>query len=150
MPRVAWSHLLVAPIALVALTLVSCFDNPGECPACPAVDSGRIVVEVPRDGLVDSAHVRVDGDPPVTVRRDRDHAFENLSAGTHDVTVIRWFSIDQILTSRTSSLQIRLDRGETRTISFHNDFPRVTWAPIPEVGPATRRRGHGPIALRVG
>ena len=150
MPRVAWSHLLVAPIALVALTVVSCFDEASECPTCPAVDSGRIVVGVPRHGLVDSVHVRVDGGPQVTVIKDRSHTFENLSAGAHDVTIIRWFYIDQVLTFRTSSLEVRLERGESRTITFHNDLPLVSWVSMPEVGPAPERRGHDPIALRVG
>lgn len=150
MPRVAWRHLLAAPIALVALTVVSCFDQPSECPTCPAADSGRIVVAVTPDGLVDSVHVRVDGGPQVTVIKSRSHTFENLSAGAHDVTVIRWFYIDQVLTFRTSSLQILLDRGESRNITFHNNLPLVSWAPMPEVGPAPGRGGHDPIALRVG
>jgi len=132
MPRVAWSRLLVAPIALVALTIVSCFDAPGECPTCPAADSGRLVVEVKPNGLVDSVHVRVDGRPQVTVIKGRSRTIENLSAGTHDVTIVRWFYIDQILTFRTSSLQISLERGESRSITFHNDLPLVTWAPMPE------------------
>ena len=132
MPRVAWRHLLVAPTALAALTIVSCFHEAGECPTCPALDSGRIVVRVPKAGRVDSIHVRLDGGPRVTVRRDRSHAFENLTAGTHEVDITRWFIIDFILTSRTSSLRIKLDRGESRAIDFHNDFPVVTWAPMPE------------------
>ena len=150
MPRVAWSRLLVASVALVALTVVSCFDEASECSTCPAVNSARILVAVTRDGLIDSVHVRVDGGPQVTVRRDRSHAFENLSAGTHDVTVVRWFFIDEILSFRTTSLQILLDRGESRSITFHNDLPLVSWAPMPEVDPAPGRRRHAPIALRAG
>jgi len=147
MPRVAWSRLLVAPVALVALTVVSCFDEASDCPTCPPVDSGRIVVGVTTDGLVDSVHVRVDGGPQVTVIKGRSRALENLTAGAHDVTVVRWFSIDQIVTFRTTALEIRLERGETRTITFHNDLPLVSWAPMPD---APGRRGHDPIALRVG
>jgi hypothetical protein len=150
MPRLAWSRLLVAPVALVALTVVSCFDEASECPTCPAVDSGRIVVEVKPDGLVDSVHVRVDGGPQVTVIKGRSHAFGNLSPGPHEVTIIRWFYIDQVLTSRTSALQIRLERGESRSITFHNDLPLVSWAPMPERGHGPGRRGHDPIAIRVG
>ena len=150
MPRVAWSRLLVAPVVLVALTVVSCFDEASECPTCPAVNSGRIVVGVTSDGLVDSVHVRVDGGSQVTVIKGRSRAFENLSAGAHDVTVVRWFNIDQVLTFKSSALQIRLERGESRSITFHNDLPLVSWAPMPEPGHAPGRRGHDSIAFRVG
>jgi hypothetical protein len=150
MPRVAWNPLLVVPIALVALTVVSCFDEPSDCPTCPALDSARISVGVTQNGQVDSVHVRIDGGPKVTVTKGTSHTFGNLSAGTHEVSIIRWFNIDQILTFRSSILQIRLDRGESRTITFHNDLPLVSWAPMPVVGPAPGRRGHDPIALRVG
>ncbi len=155
MPRVAWSRLLVAPIALVALALVSCFQDVGKCPTCPAANSGRIEVLVRQNGLVDSVQVTLDGGSQVTVRRDRRgdrrHAYEGLSVGTHDVTITRWFkNIDEVVSSRSSSIQIKLDRGETRTIVFHNDFPLVTWAPMREAGPAIGSLEYGPIAPRVG
>lgn len=144
MPRVAWSRLV---IALIALPLVSCFEDAGDCPTCPPLDGGRIEVLVPQAGLVDSIHVRLDGGSQVTVRRNRRHAFEGLSEGTHEVTVTRWFYILEVLSSQTSTLQIQLARGETRTVVFHADFPRVTWAPKRDTGPGD---GRGPNVSRAG
>lgn len=129
MPRVAWSRLPVALVIFAALGLVSCFQDVGDCPTCPDVNGASIEVDVPQVGLLDSVQARVDGGAQVSVRRNRRYAFENLSAGTHEVTLVRWFTIDGLVTSRPSVLRIELDRGETRVIIFHNDFPLVVWAP---------------------
>lgn len=147
MPRVAWNHLV---IALIALPLVSCFQDVGECPTCPGVNSGRIEVRVPQTGLIDSIYVWLNSSSRVIVRRNRSHTFENLSSGTHDVAITRWFYIDEALTSRSSSLQVRLDRGEARVIKFHNDFPLVAWTPTPDAAPIAGRREHRPNAQRTG
>ena len=154
MPRVAWSRLLVAPIALVALALVSCFSDVGKCPTCPATNSGRIEVLLSKSGLVDSVYVTLDGGTQDTLykdrRSDRRLAYDDLSVGTHKVTITRWFFSEDLVSSRTSSLQIRLERGETRVILFHNDFPLVSSAPMPDEGQAIRRRAYVSIAPRVG
>jgi hypothetical protein len=150
MLRTAWSRLTVALIALCALALVSCFHDVGECPTCPGVNSGSIEVAVPQFGLVDSVQVRMDGGGQVSVQRNRRYAFVDLSAATHEVTLLRWFSIDGSVTSRASLLRIKLDRGERRVIVFHNDFPLVTWAPTYGPGRPDRHRARAPIVPRMG
>ena len=142
MPRRFRNRLLVAPILLLALGLASCFDDVGDCPTCPAVNGARIDILMPQFGAVDSIHATLDGGARVTVRRNQRFSFQNLSAGTHAVTITRWFYIDQVLTSRTQTLQIVLARGETRTIVFHNDFPLVTWADPPGASPAVARHAR--------
>ena len=153
MPRVARSRLLVTFAVLAALGLVSCFTDVSKCPTCPDESSGRIDVLVARNGLIDSLHITVDGGDRVTVRRDprREvrYAFRDLSVGTHAVSITRWFFIDGLLSSRSSVLEVRLERGESRTIVFHNDFPLVTWAPFPEAGRAIGRSAFGPAVPRV-
>lgn len=141
MSRAAWSRLTIALIALGALAVVSCFQDVGDCPTCPAIDSGRIAVQVPPFGLLDSVQVAMDGGPLVNVPRNRRLTFTHLRAGTHEVTLVRWFSIDGTVTSRPSTLRIKLDRGESRVIEFHNDFPVVGWAPA-----ADPDRTHGSLA----
>lgn len=137
-------------IALLALPLVSCFSDVGDCPTCPGENSASIEVLVPKVGVVDSVHVRVDGGAQVTVRRDRRRIFENLSTGTHEVTITHWTFVNEILASRTSTLRILLQPGESRTILFHNGFPLVACAPAPAPGPLAGPAGHRPIAARVG
>lgn len=142
MPR-AWRRLPVALVLAAALGQVSCFHDATDCPTCPGVNSARIEVAVPQLGTLDSVQARVDGGAQVTVRRNRRHAFENLSAGTHEVTLVRWFTIDGGVSSRAAVLRIRLDRGETRRIVFHNDFPLVAWvspAALPRAAAARRAR----------
>ncbi len=150
MPRVAWSRLSVALIAVSALALVSCFQDVGECPTCPGVNSGSIEVLVPQSGLLDSVHVRINGGAQVSVRRNRRHAFGDLSAGTHEVTLVRWTSPDGVITSSPSTLRIVLGRGETRVILFHNDFPLVAWAPASDPVRTEGLRARAPIAPRMG
>lgn len=153
MSRAARSRLIVAPVAvaaIAALGLVSCFHDVGDCPTCPGVNSSTIEVSVPQFGLLDSVQVRVDGGAQLTVRRNRREAFRNLSRGTHEVTLVRWFSIDGAVTSRPSTLWITLDRGETRVILFHNDFPLVAWAPASDPPRAEGERMRAPIAHRMG
>ena len=105
---------------------------------------------VTRSGSVDSIHVALDGGARVTVRRDRRHIYHGLNHGAHDVTITRWFFTDGLLTSRTSTLRIQLERGESRTIVFHNDFPLVGQASPPDAGPVPGRWGVAPPALRLG
>jgi hypothetical protein len=150
MPRTAWSRLTLALIALGALALVSCFHDVGDCPTCPGVNSSTIEVDVPLAGLLDSVHVSVDGGAQVSVRRNRRQTFANLSRGTHEVTLVRWFSIDGNVTSRSSSLRIELERGETRVIIFHNDFPLIAWAPVADPDRADGPRARAPIAPGMG
>jgi hypothetical protein len=125
MPRIARS---LPFIALLALPLLSCFDDVPECPTCPRADGASIEVLVDADGLVDSAQVQVDGGAWVTVKRNQRHVFGNLSSGTHAVATVRWFNDFGIPVSREQSLEIELDRGEARTVLFHNDFPLVVQA----------------------
>ena len=144
MPRVTWSRLtVIAVVTMGVLGLSSCFHDVGDCPTCPGVNSGSIEIQVPQFGLLDSVHVQVDGGALVTVKRNRTHAFQNLSAGTHEVTLVRWISTDNGA-SRASTLFIRLDRGEKRYILFHNDFPLVAWAPSADPG------WRAPLAPRMG
>lgn len=135
MPRNVWS---LALIALLALPLVSCFDDASECPTCPAVDGGSIEVVVTPNGQVDSVQVRVDGGPQVTVKRNQVYTFRNLTSGSHALDTVRWFNLEDIVSSRVTNFQVELDRGERRTVQFHNDFPLVTWIPP---GHAGRARG---------
>jgi hypothetical protein len=142
MPRRFRNALLAVPIVLLALGLASCFDDAGDCPTCPAVDGGRIDVLLPQNGAVDSIHTTIDHGPRFTVRRGQRFSYPNLKAGSHEVTITRWFYIDQVLTSKSSTLVIMLARGETRTIVFHNDFPLVAWADPPGASPGVARRAR--------
>lgn len=128
MPRIAWSRLL---ILLIALPLASCFDGQEACLTCPPENSGRIDVLVPLLGETDSLHVNLDGGARVTVRRGRRVSFEGLSAGVHTVQVVRWFEDFSGVTSKTSVVEVRLERGDSRVILFHNDFPLVSAASPP-------------------
>lgn len=144
MPRVTWSRLTVlAVVAIGALGLASCFHDVGDCPTCPGLISSSIEIQVPQFGLLDSVHVSVDGSDEVTVKRNRTYTFRDLTAGTHEVTLVRWISTDNGA-SRTSTLFIQLDRGEKRFIIFHNDFPLVAWAPSADPG------WRAPLAPRMG
>jgi len=142
MPRIVWRPLIAA---LVAIPLASCFYDSTDCPTCPPENSSRIEVLVKQNGLVDSVQAQVDGGAPVKVRRnrleDRRYTFDGLNAGTHSVTVTRWFFADDLVTSRTSTFQIVLSRGEARTIVFHNDFPLIAGSPEP----APRAVAHAPV-----
>ena len=145
MPRFAWG---LAFTLLFVLPLVSCIDDVPECPTCPATNGGTIEVRVDQNGLVDSAYVRVDGGSRVTLRRNQAHTFTNLNRGTHTVETTRWFSSEGVPSSRNQTFQIVLDRGERRTVVFHNDFPLITWArPTPGSGEPGWRRFH---VLRAG
>lgn len=144
MPRVAWSRVTVVLFAMGALALASCLQDVGDCPTCPDLNSGSIEVLLPQFGQLDSVQVRMDGGAQVSVRRNQRFAFQNLSPGTHEVTLVRWLVVEGVVVSRPSTLLIRLDRGETRIILFHNDFPLVAWAPSPDPG------GRVPPAPRMG
>ncbi len=144
MPSPARRPLVLACAGLLALGLVSCFHDVGDCPTCPQPRSSSLDVVVSKNGLVDSVHVAVDGGAQVTVRRDRRHTFAGLSRGDHDVLVTRWFFIDGLLSSRTSTVRVRLERGEARTLVFHNDFPLIAAAPAPPA--TTAGRGRPPLA----
>jgi hypothetical protein len=138
MPRAA---MAVPFIALLALTLTSCFDDVNDCGTCPPVHSGVIKIAVTPNGLVDSVQVRMDGGAQVTIKRNHEADFTSLSTGTHQVQTVRWFNEFGIPNSRSQTIHIQLAQGETRTIQFHNDFPLVTWAGTPRFrAPA----GHAP------
>jgi hypothetical protein len=138
MPRFAWIRLIVL---LFALPVASCFDAETDCPTCPPVDSGRIDVLLPQDGEADSAHVNLDGGARVTLRRGKRISFEGLSPGGHSIKVVRWYSDFGVITSTTSLVEIWLEKGETRVLVFHNNFPLVADAQWP---------GHAPGALAAG
>lgn len=126
MPRAAWTLPI---LAVLALGVASCFDDVGNCPTCPGENSASIEVFVTKDGLVDSVQVRVDGGAQRTLKRNQRTAFEGLSKGFHKVETTRWFTdVTTLPVSRSATLQLELDRGESRTIVFHNDFPLVAWA----------------------
>jgi hypothetical protein len=128
MPRATWARLL---LLLLVVPLASCFDADETCPVCPPEDSSRIDVVVPADSEVDSIHVNVDGLPRATVRRGQRIAFPGLPRGLHTVATVRWYESFGLVTSRSSSMQIQLERGETRVLIFHNDFPRVAGGHAP-------------------
>lgn len=135
--RITWSRLLVL---LIALPLGSCFDDEATCPTCPPANTSRIEVRLPLAGEIDSVHVFMDGAARVTVKRDQRRSFEGLSAGVHTVMVVRWFEDFGIVTSRTSTVLVKLDQGERRFIVFHNDFPLIA-----DASPF----GHPPVPLAV-
>jgi hypothetical protein len=124
MSRLAW---ILPIVAVLALTLVSCFDDVGDCPSCPPSSSGSITIAVDQNGLVDSVHVSVDAGARVTIKRKGQHQFTGLSAGTHAVETTRYFNDQGIVSSRAETIDLHLERGESRTILFHNDFPLITW-----------------------
>ena len=144
MPRVTWSRLTIIPVAIGVMALASCLQDVSECPTCPALNSGSISIQVPGHGVLDSVQIGMDGSAPVTVKRNRRYTFVNLSAGTHEVTLVRWLIENGGVTSRPSTLFIQLDRGESRTILFHNDFPLIAWTP------ASDPRARARLAPRMG
>ena len=141
MPRIAWSRLVVL---LLALPFASCIgDETSECPTCPPENSGRLAIFVPQTGLVDSVHISVDGGARVTVKRNVRYTFENLARGDHAVSTVRWFSTEGVPFPRGEDFTIRLERGETRTIVFQNDFPLISWMPRPAAPHAVAPRAGG-------
>lgn len=130
-------------IAVLALTLTSCFDDVNTCSTCPPANSGVIKIAVSANGLVDSVQVRMDGGALVTIRRNHEAVFTSLSPGNHQVQTVRWFNDFGIPNSRSQTIHIELAQGETRTIQFHNDFPLVTWAGTPR---SRAPAGHAPAA----
>jgi len=127
MSRVRWS--LVA-IVLLSLPLVSCFSDVGDCPTCPPVNSAGIGMFLPFDFDVDSVYVGIDGPLRYRVLRG-DFAFINqLAAGTYKVDAVLFHS-DEFgqVTTKAVSISVVLERGETRVVVFHHDFPVVVWAP---------------------
>ena len=140
MPRAVWSFLL---LLVLAVAVGSCFDA-GDCPTCPPQDSGRIDVLVSRSGTIDSVDVLLDGGPQVRVRRGQRTSFQGLKPGGHQVEAVRWYSPP--VRSRSSSVWIVLQRGETRVLVFHNDFPLVAfrWAPDRALLAAERRATWDP------
>lgn len=140
-------------LALATVPLASCLHERGTCSTCPAERSARIQVNVPartappNEVGMDSVTVQVVGAPLLSVRQGRSGVIENLARGTHDVTVVRWFSVDNVPSSKTTQLQIVLLRAEKRTIVFHNDFPLVVWSPVP-AGERLRFVATDPSAIR--
>ena len=147
MPRIASRKLL---LLLLALPLASCFDDVKTCSTCPPDLSASLEVTLPQTSLLDSVQVSVDGGATLTVRRGRHGAVERLSGGSHQVKVVRWFSSEGIASSKTSYLEVVLERGETRFITFHNDFPLITWSPLPATGRAGTPVLAESAALRLG
>jgi hypothetical protein len=134
MLRIRWS--LVA-IALLSLPLVSCFSDVGDCPSCPPVASASIGLFLPSTFDLDSVHVGLGGPPSYRLRRGQFGSFNELQAGTYTVNAILFRTdVNGILQSKPVSVSIELQRGETRTVVFHHDFPAVVWAPeaAPDAG----------------
>ena len=130
MPRIAWNRLIVL---LFALPLASCIgDETSTCSTCPPELSARLNIAVSPNGAVDSVQITLDAGSRVTVKRGGRRTFDGLSAGLHQVTAVRWFTSFSVAIPRPEDrIQIRLDRGETRAIVFHNDFPLITAVPRP-------------------
>jgi len=136
MPRTTWSLPLVA---VLGLTLVSCFDDVKDCSTCPPVDSASIGLVLPATFDVDSVYVGLDGPPRFRLLRGRSGGFTNLSAGTHTLnSVIFRQDVSGLTVALPSTISIVLVRGESRVVVFHHDFPVVVWAP-PPVSPADVR-----------
>ena len=148
MPRITWNRLIVL---LFALPLGSCIgDETSTCSTCPLDLSARLNIAVSSTGLVDSVHITVDGGPRVTVKRGGRRSFEGLSAGLHQISTVRWFSDQGVAFRRPADrFQIRLERGETRAIVFHNDFPLITALPHP-ASPDGEPERDGSAAARMG
>lgn len=145
MPRATWSRLV--PL-LLALPLASCFDADTTCPTCPPENSARIVVQVPANGEVDSIHVVLDGGPRATVRRGTARSFEGLSRGVHSLALVRWYEDFGLITTRSTTMRVVLDQGETRVLIFHGDFPLMARGHSPGRDPAAL--AHRPAPHRVG
>lgn len=136
MSRVPWSLVVVA---LLALPLVSCFHDVGDCPTCPPENSGSIGVVVPNTLDLDSVRVGLNGPPTLLVRRGQQGEFADLPPGTHTMNAVTYRAdANGVAQSRSATLTIVLLRGESRVVTFHHDFPVVAWAP-PAVGPANLR-----------
>jgi len=133
MSRVPWSLVVVA---LLALPLVSCFNDVGDCLTCPPENSGKIGILVPNTLDLDSVRVGLNGPPILLVRRGQEREFVDLPQGTHTMNAVTYRAdVNGVAQSRSATLSIVLLRGESRVVIFHHDFPVVAWAP-PTVGPA--------------
>ena len=124
MPRFAWCRLT---ILLLALPLVSCLDD-SSCPTCPPERSASIIVWVVPIFDADSVHVSLDDGPTYSVARSDSLRLGTLLQGRH---TLKSRVSHQDLTSASSVVDILLERGETRTVVFHHDFPAVVMAPEP-------------------
>jgi hypothetical protein len=143
MSRLAWIRLA---IVLIALPLASCFNDEGTCPTCPPDNSGRIDVLLAQDGDADSLHVTMDGGQRITLKRGKRISYTQLSAGTHSFVLVRWFEDFGLITTRTTTVDVKLAPGEARVILMHNDFPLVVDAFRPGRAPlplAARPAPHG-------
>ena len=156
MPRIAWSFLL---LLVLALPLASCFDDESSCSTCPPEKSSRIdfiarPVRLQSQGSdtlrLDSVHVSVDGGSRLTVRSGERMRIDGLSSGAHDLRFVRWFTHNGAIESKSSNLQIRLARGETRVIEFNQDLMLVAWWPLPGIDRGGRGRVDGQMPFRVG
>ena len=153
MPRVAWSLLL---ILLFALPLASCFDQES-CSTCPAPASARIGVRLPLGSARDSLHVwlvggvddeRLDAGDSITIRRGGSLTYTKLLPGVYTLTASRWYLKDFVVFVKTASVQVKVEAGEYRVVTFQNDFPIVTDATIQRRAPLPL--AGGPSRLRVG
>jgi hypothetical protein len=135
MSRTAWTRLA---ILLVCVPVASCIGDEPKCTTCPPDNSAKVDVVVTPLGLVDSVHVAMDGGAIRTVQRGQRVTIPDLSPGLHTVATTRYFSTEGLVLPRSETFRIRLARGESRTIVFHNDFPLVSW-----LEPARDRLGPG-------
>lgn len=145
MPRVAWSCLVVL---LFALPLASCFDQETSCPTCPAEASARIAVRLPLGAEADSLHVWMDSGDSTTVKRGGFATYTKLLPGVYTLTTSRWYFKDFVLSVKTASVQVKVQAGEYRVITFQSDFPIITDATIRRRAPLPL--AGGPLRLRVG
>ena len=141
MSRTVWSRL---SILALAIPLVSCFDTEATCPTCPRKDGASIVVALPLRGPVDSLHVNLDrGRDSVTVRRGGIATYGDLDPGTYLVRASRWYKTpgENRVYTLTDSVNVKLELGEQRTVTFHNGFPIISDASV-------GRRAPAPLAAR--
>ena len=124
MSRTTWTRLA---ILLVCLPIASCIGDEPKCTTCPPESSARLDIVVTPFGLVDSVHIAIDGGANRTVKRGQRGTIPDLSPGVHAVATTRFFSFEGAVLPRSETFQVKLARGEARTIVFHNDFPLVTW-----------------------
>jgi hypothetical protein len=120
MSRLAW----ILPIAAVlALTLVSCFDDVGDALPRRAVAPSRRRGSERAGGL----GPREAWTPAPVIDQAQGGSASSRGAGTHAVETTRFLNDQGIVSSRAETINLHLERGESRTILFHNDFPLITW-----------------------
>jgi len=103
-------------------------------------------VRLPLRAEADSLHVWMDDGDSVTVKRGGFATYGKLFPGVYTLTVSRWYFKQFVLFVKTQSVQVEVQAGEYRVVTFQNDFPIITdatiqrRAPLPLAGRPTRLR----------